>query len=273
MAALGAATTIGFTVAHVEPVFAGREPVVERLLASTWRDSAAARAPWLRHSADVAVLTPQFEADRRAFALDLMRTGKVGPDRADALAEIAVVEAYQRRVPPALVLGVLLTENTELRSTARSNVGALGLMQVHGKVWKASLGRFFGTDLRDDETNLRYGVYILSHVIGAVHDSLGIEEGWRKALLRYNGCVRGTNTKNCHTYPDVVRKRVERFAQSTCAGRDFERCVARPVWLSRAEQRTTPSSLRVRVQAPASPPEGVPLAFLETHEPTGQIPW
>ena len=48
---------------------------------------------------------------------------------------------------------------------------------------------------------------------------------WRTALLRYNGCVRGTNTRDCGRYPDVVRREVLRSARTICAGRDFERCV------------------------------------------------
>ena len=44
-------------------------------------------------------------------------------ERAWQLADVAVREAYTRRVPPALVLGVMMTENDELKSTARSSVG------------------------------------------------------------------------------------------------------------------------------------------------------
>jgi hypothetical protein len=53
----------------------------------------------------------QFEADRLAFLADLVATGYVTPARADSLATFAVREAYRKRVPPALVFGVLLTEN------------------------------------------------------------------------------------------------------------------------------------------------------------------
>ena len=48
---------------------------------------------------------------------DLLRTGKVDEPRAWSLADVAVSEAYRRRLPPALVLGVMLTENDELEST------------------------------------------------------------------------------------------------------------------------------------------------------------
>lgn len=228
-----AAATIVATATHVRPVFLGRQPVVERLTTMSWRDSAAVRAPWLRMDADLAMQMPRFDRDRRAFALDLLRTGKVSPERAEALAAVAVREAYRRNVPPALVFGVLMTENTELRSTARSNVGAVGLMQIHATTWVRPLGRYFGTNLRDDETNLRYGIYILRQLIANTKQASGIDSSWRTALLRYNGCVRGTNTPNCHTYPDVVRAKVEDGARALCGSADFETCVARPLWLSR----------------------------------------
>jgi soluble lytic murein transglycosylase-like protein len=227
---------IAFSVQHMVPVLADQEPMVARLMTHTWRDSAAARAPWLRQPLDVAMQSAAFEHDRLAFAADLMRTGKISQPRADTIAGYAVREAYRRRIPPALILGVMLTENMELRSTARSNVGAAGLMQIDGRAWVRTLGRFFGTNLRDDETNLRYGVFILGHLNATTPDSLGLESGWRRALLRYNGCVRGTNTRDCHKYPDKVRERVEKYALASCGERDFVRCVARPLWLSRSTE-------------------------------------
>lgn len=220
-----------FSVEYVEPAYVGRTPVVERLLAERWRDSVVARAPWIQAPVELAVGMPQFEADRRAFAADLVGTGQVTPERADSLASFAVREAYRRRVPPALVFGVMLTENARLQSRARSNVGAVGLMQVYPKVWRQALGKHFGTDLRDDRTNLRYGVYILSHFLYRA-DSLSAGDDAltdvRTGLLRYNGCVRGTNTKHCHTYPDVVQRRIEQFARAQCAD-GFDRCVAEPL--------------------------------------------
>jgi hypothetical protein len=61
------------------------------------------------------------------------------------------------------------------------------------------------------------------------------EAAWRKALLRYNGCVHGTNTKDCHGYPDVVRREVERSAKASCRGAGFDKCVAEPMWLARRD--------------------------------------
>jgi soluble lytic murein transglycosylase-like protein len=235
--AAGAAAAIVFTATNVKPVYAGRAPVVSRLMAEAWRDSATAalveRAPWAMASAEEALGSPRFESDRRAFAADLLRTGNVTPGRADTLAGYAVREAYQRRVPPALVFGVMMVENPTLKSTARSRVGAVGLMQIYPRAWKESLSRHFGSDLRDDRTNLRYGVFILSHLVYK-SDMWGNdpESTLRKGLLRYNGCVRGTNTRDCHRYPDVVRSRIDRMAVAQCGNAGYDRCVSEPLRLS-----------------------------------------
>ena len=243
--AAGALATIVTTVSVVRPVYAGRTPVVSRLLAESWRDSAHARAPWIVDTTDAVLATPQFEADQRAFAEDLLATGQVDETRAAELASFAVREAYLRRVPPALVFGVMLTENRSLKSTARSNVGAVGLMQIHAPAWKRSLGKLFGTNLRDDETNLRYGVFILSHYLRRARDPMGSGEAWRYGLLRYNGCVRGTNTPSCHGYPDIVRARVEEYARALCADGDFDSCVRQPLHLTlREDAENADQSLR-----------------------------
>jgi soluble lytic murein transglycosylase-like protein len=150
--------------------------------------------------------------------------------RALALADVAVREAYRRRVPPALVLGVMLTENDEVKSTARSSQGALGLMQINPRPWRPTLGKLFGTNLRNDTTNLRYGIYILSHLSRRTpRGMVDTATTWETALLRYNGCLRGTNTPDCRRYPDVVRRRVLRNARTVCGGRDFETCVVTPL--------------------------------------------
>lgn len=233
--ALGALATIVATATTVRPVYANRQPVLERLLAESWRDTVYQRAPWIQDTSDAALATEQFEADRRAFAQDLLATGEVEEDRANELASYAVREAYVRRVPPALVLGVMLTENQSLASTARSNVGAVGLMQIHAPAWKQSLGQLFGTNLRDDETNLRYGVFILSHYLRRARDPMGGGEGWRSGLLRYNGCVRGTNTPDCGRYPEIVKARVEKHARSICGDLGFDACVKQPLFLTLRE--------------------------------------
>ena len=217
------------------PVYISREPIAVQLVEHRYVDTAEARAPWTDSPAEISLKTPQFLLDRELFAMDLLRTGKVTLRRARSLADVAVREAYTRQVPPALVLGVMLTENDELRSSARSNVGAIGLMQVYPKHW-TTLGRKFGTNVHTDSTNLKYGIFILGWVTGRAVDAVDHQDdAWRRALLRYNGCVRGTNTPNCRSYPDVVRAEVQRSAKSTCRGADFERCVVEPMWTAHRE--------------------------------------
>lgn len=250
--ALGAAATLLVTAGLIRPVFIGRSSVVQQLTDplrndddvplvgvplthSLWipRDQPLAAnrsssAPWRRPRAALA-----FEADRKAFAQDLLGTGHVGPARAWRIADVAVRQSYALQIPPALVLGVMLTENTTLKPSARSNVGAMGLMQIMPRLWRPVLGRLYGRDLRDDATNVRYGIHILRYMHNDLSGSLSPEASYRKALLRYNGCVRGTNTRNCHRYPDVVQRYVLRNAKSICRGRTFRDCVVMPLYRSR----------------------------------------
>jgi soluble lytic murein transglycosylase-like protein len=106
-----------------------------------------------------------------------------------------VLEGGRKDIDPALLIGVLLTEDATLTPTSRSSVGARGLMQVmpfhSGKYGCAS------PDLYNVEANICHGVAILSEYMGR-------SKTLEKALLRYNGCVRGTNTPNCFTYPNKV---------------------------------------------------------------------
>jgi hypothetical protein len=209
------------------------------VLAAAYLDSAT-RAPWLSLPEPLALRHPQFQRDVDAFAADLRRTGKLGIERADSIARVAVREAYHRRIPPALVLGVMLTENDAFKPTARSKVGAMGLMQIMPRMWTPNLGPILGRNLKDDETNLRYGVYILKHFAKRTSDTLDATGTTRLALLNYNGCVRGRNTPDCRAYPDKVQRHVERSALSICAGKGFRDCVALPLWAALRGDPTPP---------------------------------
>jgi soluble lytic murein transglycosylase-like protein len=238
--AIGAAAVL-FTAAHARPEHRTDLPVVDQLMHVSAADSLGARFPWATAAPkDTATLaSPQFVADRDAFKADLLRTGKVDPDRAEQLATIAVREAYRRQLPPALVFGVMMVENPDLESRARSHVGAVGLMQIYPRAWVGTLGPIFGRDLRDDETNIRYGVYILSHLVRSGSDWLDADSTLRRGLLRYNGCVKGTNTRDCFRYPDKVRDRVERLALAQCGEGGFDGCVADPMRLHREDAQLT----------------------------------
>jgi len=169
----------------------------------------------------------EFERDRKAFAEALVKTKQVAPARADSIAYYAVREAYINQIPPAVVFGVMLTENSRFISGAMSDVGAVGLMQIYPKVWLKALAGKFGKDLAADSTNIKYGTYILSEYIksdsGAISQS---EIG--KGLLRYNGCVRGTHTPHCTNYPSKVARYVESLGGSICGDKGFYACIAKP---------------------------------------------
>ena len=222
---------IVYAVHHVRPIFAGRPTVAQSL---------AERVPLAKpllvpepppDTGRLAELlnSPQFEADRRAFAEDLERTGRMSQERADSIAYYAVREAYQRGIPPAVIFGVMLTENALFVSHALSNVGAVGLMQVYPKIWLKELGDEFGTDLAADSTNLKYGVYILSEYIKPKKGSTAVTASdVNRGLLKYNGCVRGTNTPHCKRYPSKVKNYVEKQAESLCGDKTFYACIAKP---------------------------------------------
>jgi len=56
-------------------------------------------------------------------------------------------------------------------------------------------------DLEDIASNVCHGVRLLADLIRASKGNVAT------ALLRYNGCVRGTRTANCHRYPVWVLQR------------------------------------------------------------------
>jgi hypothetical protein len=251
LAAVAAATVV-FVADRVRPIYVGQTSVAQRVLQAAYVDSSEIRTPWLRVAPEIAVRGQQFMRDRQAFTTDLLHTGKLTLDRAERIADAAVRQAYHERVPPALVLGVMLTENGEFKPRSRSNVGAVGLMQIMPRHWVPALGRKFGRDLKDDATNVRYGVFILGHWTRSVPDSLDEQASWRRALLRYNGCVRGSNTRGCQRYPDVVRRHVQASARASCGGRSFEECVVWPMVRSiRTEKPELPALLAHLAEPPA----------------------
>jgi hypothetical protein len=76
---------------------------------------------------------------------------------------------------------------------------------------------------------VKYGVFILHKYFNPRTKSGEVRtRDYRTALLRYNGCVTGSNTPNCKTYPDKVKRFVEGRATSICNGRGFYDCIAKP---------------------------------------------
>jgi soluble lytic murein transglycosylase-like protein len=146
-------------------------------------------------SLPVAVVQPESQAEEIYRVSRVLRLHTKDTLLADRIARAFVIEGGKKDIDPALLIGVLLTEDATLDANARSSVGARGLMQImpfhSGKYGCAS------PDLYNVEANICHGVAILSEYMGR---SRTVE----KALLRYNGCVRGRNTPNCHTYPNKV---------------------------------------------------------------------
>jgi soluble lytic murein transglycosylase-like protein len=120
------------------------------------------------------------------------------------IAQAIVVQGGKKNIDPALLVGVLLTEDAKLDPLAKSSVGARGLMQVmpfHAGKWKGCTS----ADLFAIDSNICHGVSILADLIKR-------SPSVASALQRYNGCVRGTNTPNCHTYSGKVLKFAEQAA-------------------------------------------------------------
>ena len=120
------------------------------------------------------------------------------------IAQAIVVEGGKKNINPALLVGVMLTEDAKLDPMAKSFVGARGLMQVmpfHAGKWKGCTS----ADLFAIDSNICHGVSILADLIKR-------SPTVASALQRYNGCVRGTNTPNCHTYSGKVLKFAEQAA-------------------------------------------------------------
>lgn len=114
----------------------------------------------------------------------------------ERIAVALVREANRVDLEPRLLLAVLLVENPWLEPDIRSPVGAIGLMQVmpvHRGGWSAC-----EQDLEDVDANICHGASIFAHYFRASNENLD------RALLRYNGCVNGTNTPDCHQYPNHV---------------------------------------------------------------------
>lgn len=124
------------------------------------------------------------------------------PLLARRIARALIREATRVELEPRVLLAVLLVENPMLDPAARSPVGARGLMQVmpqHRGHWPACPG-----ELEAVETNLCYGARIFADFFRGAGGNV------ERALLRYNGCVAGKNTPNCHSYPYQVYARAGR---------------------------------------------------------------
>ena len=123
------------------------------------------------------------------------------PELVRRIAVSLVREGRRNELEPRLLMAVLLVENPWLNPSVKSFVGATGLMQVmplHRGQWGCE------GPLERVETNICYGARIFASYLDSSNGNM------ERALLRYNGCVNGTNTPNCHTYPNHVFARAGR---------------------------------------------------------------
>ncbi len=135
------------------------------------------------------------EGSEEAHVAGMLRPRAKNSSMANRVAAAIVKEGHRRGIGSSLLAGVVLTENPDLNPRAMSSAGARGMMQVmpfHAGKWGCET-----PDLFDVEANICHGVAILS-------DNLGRSRTLPQALLRYNGCVRGTNTPDCFRYPRLV---------------------------------------------------------------------
>jgi len=126
------------------------------------------------------------------------------PEIANRVARAIVKEARQLQIPPSLLAGVLITENSRLEPETVSNKGAVGLMQVmrfHAGVFDCD-----SDDLLQVEANICHGSRVFAGYLKRTRDV-------RSALLRYNGCIRSRATPNCRRYPSKVLREAETVRQ------------------------------------------------------------
>jgi soluble lytic murein transglycosylase-like protein len=117
-------------------------------------------------------------------------------DLATRTAFALIREGAKTDIDPRLLLAVMRVENPWLDLDVQSFMGAVGLMQVmpfHAGNWGCA-----DDDLTDLDANICHGAQILASALRRTNGDLTL------ALLRYNGCVRGTNTPDCHQYPSWV---------------------------------------------------------------------
>ena len=115
-----------------------------------------------------------------------------------------VKEGERSGIDPRVLASVVLVEDPWLDPDVRSEQGAIGLMQVmpfHAGLWDCG-----SDDLTDPATNVCHGARIFREYLARADGDLD------RALLRYNGCVRGLNTPDCLSYPSNVYRNAGRAA-------------------------------------------------------------
>jgi soluble lytic murein transglycosylase-like protein len=207
---LSAAMLVGvlLTSGAAEPVVT--EPMAPELIETASVDSFPMAAP-----IEVMTAVDSMEAERELPSAAMRRPletylHRFSDDRVlvRRISRAVLREASRQQVPPSLITAVLLTENTTLKPEAASSVGAQGLMQV--MPFHAGARLCNSDNLVDVDSNICHGTLILARNLQATSTPTA-------ALLRYNGCVRGTNTPNCGRYPSIVLARASRVRHEILA--------------------------------------------------------
>ncbi|HEU5303330.1 MAG TPA: transglycosylase SLT domain-containing protein [Gemmatimonadales bacterium] len=151
--------------------------------------------------ADSATLEGEVVARYDHLPLAQIFSRRTDPEIANRVARAIVKESRQLQIPPSLLAGVLITENSRLEPETISNKGAVGLMQVmrfHAGVFDCD-----SDDLLQVEANICHGARVFAGYLKRTKDV-------RSALLRYNGCIRSRATTSCRRYPGKVLREAER---------------------------------------------------------------
>ena len=208
----------------VPVVGAGRSPEVvaaepDAVAADVPADDEVGRLLVRARSADDALRRVEGIYDEEVAPIEaVLRTYRDDPELTREIAMSLVREAHRANLEPRVLLSVLLVENPSLETHARSFAGAIGLMQVmplHRGHWRACR-----PDLESIDSNICHGAQIFASYLRQSEGNVD------RALLRYNGCVRGTNTPNCHGYPSWVYARAGKVSMMTwtaAAQRSHER--------------------------------------------------
>jgi soluble lytic murein transglycosylase-like protein len=191
---------ITLAAALCTPVVAGVSPLVEPQVAvPSPLDDLLTRVEARAHAAESELQTlEEFYAVEMEPMVDALMALRARADRpyATRIALGLMREGRRTNIDPRLLLAVMTVENPWLDLAIRSPMGAVGLMQVmpfHAGNWGCG-----SDDLENLDVNICHGAEILAHAIERTDGDLN------QALLRYNGCVRGTNTPDCHLYPSWV---------------------------------------------------------------------
>lgn len=133
-------------------------------------------------------------SEQEGLVTYVSQTFRLSADMASRIVRTAYREALFVGVSPLLVLAIIEKESG-FQPSARSPVGAIGLMQVMAKY---HVDRFSTPGKRIDlthvETNIKVGSHILREYLDAAQGNI------KQALSRYSGGTKGYSTAVLDTY-------------------------------------------------------------------------